>query len=94
MLFRSAHFPEQRDALLAALEAQRLQERLLFTALLVTDITTQSSMLLVRGEELFLMQIDYPVAHPPYIWQLDGVVSRKKQLLPYLIECLGRMPAN
>ena len=88
------HFPEQRDALLASLEAQRVQERLLFTALLVTDITTQSSMLLVRGDERFLMQIDYPVAHPPYIWQLDGVVSRKKQLLPYLIECLGRMPAN
>ena len=32
-----------------------------------------------------------PVAHLPHIWQLDGVVSRKKQLLPYLIECLGRM---
>ena len=89
-----AHFPEQRDALLEALEAQRLQQRLLFTALLVTDITTQSSMLLVRGEERFLMQIDYPIAHPPYIWQLDGVVSRKKQLLPYLIECLGRMPMD
>ena len=89
-----AHFPEQRDALLAALEAQRLRERLLFTALLVTDINTQSSLLLARGDERFLMQIDYPVAHAPYIWQLDGVVSRKKQLLPYLIECLGKLPAS
>ena len=89
-----AHFPEQRDALLAALDAQRVQERLLFTALLVTDINTQSSLLLVRGDERLLMQIDYPVAHAPYIWQLDGVVSRKKQLLPYLIECLGKLPAS
>ncbi len=89
-----AHFPEQRDALLDALELQRTRDGLLFAALLVTDITTQSSMLLVRGDERFLEKIAAPVAHPPYIWQLDGVVSRKKQLLPYLIECLDRMPGQ
>jgi len=86
-----AHFPEKRDALLAALEARRNREGLLFASLLVTDITTQTSLLLVRGDERLLSTITFPVAHPPYIWQLDGVVSRKKQLLPYLIECLGRM---
>ena len=86
-----AHFPEKRDALLAALEAKQKREGLLFAALLVTDITTQSSLLLVRGDDRFLTTIASPVAHPPHIWQLDGVVSRKKQLLPYLIECLGRM---
>lgn len=86
-----SHFHEKRDALLAALEARRKNEGLLFAALLVTDITTQSSLLLVRGDERFLSTIVSPVAHPPYIWQLDGFVSRKKQLLPYLIECLGRM---
>ncbi|MEO6739109.1 MAG: putative manganese-dependent inorganic diphosphatase [Chthoniobacteraceae bacterium] len=86
-----AHFPEKRDALLAALEARQKREGLLFTALLVTDITTQSSLLLVRGDDRFLRTIASPIAHPPHIWQLDGVVSRKKQLLPYLIECLGRM---
>jgi manganese-dependent inorganic pyrophosphatase len=87
-----AHFPEQREALLEALEARRNREGLLFAALLVTDITTQSSMLLLRGDERFLAQIDYPVAHAPFIWQLDGVVSRKKQLLPYLIDRLGKLP--
>ena len=46
---------------------------------------------LVRGDDRFLSAIVSPIAHPPHIWQLDGVVSRKKQLLPYLIECLGRM---
>ena len=86
-----SHFHEKRDALLAALEARRNREGLLFAALLVTDITTQSSLLLVRGDDRFLSTIVSPVAHPPHIWQLDGVVSRKKQLLPYLIECLGRM---
>jgi manganese-dependent inorganic pyrophosphatase len=86
-----AHFPDRRDALLEALGKQLAQGGLLFTALLVTDITTQSSLLLVCGDERFLAQIDFPEAGPN-IWQLDGVVSRKKQLLPYLIECLGKMP--
>ncbi len=86
-----AHFPEKQEALLEALGARRESDGFLFAALLVTDITTQSSLLLVRGDERFLVQIDYPEV-TSHIWQLDGVVSRKKQLLPYLIECLGKMP--
>ena len=84
------HFAEKQDALLAALEERREAEGFLFAALLVTDITTQSSLLLVRGDERFMAQIDYP-AVSPHIWKLEGVVSRKKQLLPYLIDCLGRV---
>lgn len=84
------HFEARREALLAALEKQRAKLGVLFTALLVTDITTQTSLLLVQGDPRFLETIDYPEVSPN-IWQLDGVVSRKKQLLPYLIECLGRM---
>ncbi|MDQ3625457.1 MAG: DRTGG domain-containing protein, partial [Verrucomicrobiota bacterium] len=45
------HFDEQRDRLLEALEAQRQNEQLLFAALLVTDVNTQDSRLLVRGAE-------------------------------------------
>ena len=85
-----SHFEEKRDALLAALEERRAAEGFLFAALLVTDITTQSSLLLVRGDERFIAQIHYPTVSPA-IWKLDGVVSRKKQLLPYLIDCLGRV---
>lgn len=85
------HFPERRDSLLAALKQQQAQGGFLFSALLVTDITTQSSLLLIAGHERFQAQITYPQVSPN-IWQLDGVVSRKKQLLPYLIDCLGKMP--
>jgi manganese-dependent inorganic pyrophosphatase len=85
-----SHFAARQEALLAALEKQRQRERVLFSALLVTDITTQSSLLLVRGDERFVEVIDYPESMPG-IWQLDGVVSRKKQLLPYLLECLAKM---
>jgi manganese-dependent inorganic pyrophosphatase len=85
-----AHFPEKRVALLEALEAHRQREGLLFTSLLVTDINGQTSLLLVRGDERFLKTIDYP-EHAPFIWELAGVVSRKKQLLPYLLQCLEKM---
>ena len=46
----------------------------------------KTSLLLVSGPEgVSSGQIDYPVAGPG-LWQLDGVVSRKKQLLPYLLQ--------
>ena len=85
-----AHFDEKRDALLAALAAVRARDGLVFACLLVTDINDQASLLLVQGADAFLRTIDYP-AHSPHIWKLAGVVSRKKQLLPYLLHCLAQM---
>lgn len=85
-----AHLPEKQAALLDALEAHRAKSGLLFAALLVTDINTQNSLLLVRGAEEFLRTIDYP-EHAPHVWELSGVVSRKKQLLPYLLRRLERL---
>ncbi len=85
-----AHFDEQQEALLAALEFARARDGLLFAALLVTDINDQTSLLLVRGDERFLATIDYP-QRTEFIWELAGVVLRKKQLLPYLLHCLARM---
>jgi manganese-dependent inorganic pyrophosphatase len=87
-----AHFPEKADALLAALAAARARDGLLFAALLVTDINDQSSLLLVQGAPEFLALIDYP-ERQPHIWELAGVVSRKKQLLPYLLGCLEKLTA-
>jgi manganese-dependent inorganic pyrophosphatase len=87
-----AHFPEKADALLSALAAARARDGLLFAALLVTDINDQSSLLLVQGAPEFLALIDYP-ERQPHIWELTGVVSRKKQLLPYLLGCLEKLPA-
>jgi manganese-dependent inorganic pyrophosphatase len=85
-----SHFDAKREELLTALEQSRQRENLYFSALLVTDINTQTSLLLVRGAPEFLATIDYP-PHAPSIWELAGVVSRKKQLLPYLLNCLDRV---
>ncbi len=85
-----AHLPENTDGLIEALERYRSRDGLLFAALLVTDITEQNSILLVRGADEFLRSIDYP-QRGAYMWELRGVVSRKKQLLPYLLGCLERI---
>jgi len=86
-----AHFDEKKAQLLEALEAVRAKRDLIFTALLVTDVNTQNSFLLVRGSESFLRLIDFPETEPG-IWKLDGIVSRKKQLLPYLTGLLAKLP--
>jgi len=84
-----APFETRKQALLDALEAHRSAHRYLFSALLVTDVNTQNSILLACGAASFLRLIDYPEAGDG-AWKLDGVVSRKKQLLPYLTGLLAR----
>jgi manganese-dependent inorganic pyrophosphatase len=80
-------FWKRKDELLAALATYRAQGSYLFSSLLVTDVATQSSLLLVAGDEKFIQRIDYPRLEPG-IYELRDVVSRKKQLLPYLSHCL------
>lgn len=83
-----SHLPEKQGALIEALERHARNKDLFFAALLVTDINTQNSLLLVCGAPDFLQRINFP-SHGPHVWELDGVVSRKKQLLPYLLQCLS-----
>jgi len=80
-------FWKRKEELLAALESYRASKAYYFSALLVTDVVTQSSLLLVVGDEKFIKRIDYPRLEPG-IYELRDVVSRKKQLLPYLTHCL------
>jgi manganese-dependent inorganic pyrophosphatase len=87
-----SHFPEKQEALLAALEAHTRKAQLFFAALLVTDINTQTSILLCCGAPEFLQRIDFP-PRGSNMWELAGVVSRKKQLLPYLLQRLAALPA-
>ena len=80
-------FWKRKDELLTALEDYRAKHAYLFSTLLVTDVATQSSLLLVVGDEKFIKRIDHPRLEPG-IYELRDVVSRKKQLLPYLTHCL------
>lgn len=71
------------DHVQAALERHREHHGLVFSALFITDVVEQTSLLLVSGPQKLLDSIAYPEVVPG-VFQMDGVVSRKKQLLPYL----------
>ena len=85
-------FWKRKDELLAALEDYRRGRNYLFSALMVTDVVGQESLMLVAGDKRFVDRIDYPEPQPG-VFELRDVVSRKKQLLPYLTHCLQRMKA-
>ncbi len=86
-------FWKRKQELLTALADYRLRHQYLFSALLVTDVTTQNSLLVVAGNDDFLARIDYPKLESG-IFNLRTVVSRKKQLLPFLTHCLRRLRAE
>ncbi|MDP0497853.1 MAG: putative manganese-dependent inorganic diphosphatase [Verrucomicrobiota bacterium JB024] len=73
-----------------ALAEYQQKEGLTFSCLLVTDINTQNSLLLVEGDEACIEQISFsPVGSSHHIFELPGIVSRKKQVIPYFSNLLS-----
>lgn len=82
-------FWQRKPDVVEALESYRSDNNYFFSCLLVTDVVQQGSLLLVAGADVFVQQIDYPKIEPG-IFELKGVVSRKKQLMPFLSHCLQK----
>lgn len=80
-------FWKRKDELLDALEEYRKSRTYRFSALMVTDVNSQSSLLLFAGDDAMAEQINYPRLEPR-VYELENIVSRKKQLLPYLTHCM------
>lgn len=85
------NFWKHRIDLSKALKAYRRKQGLFFSLLFVTDINSHDSLLVVAGDEDFREQIDYPQHGKSNIYDLPGVVSRKKQLIPYISGLLKTM---
>jgi manganese-dependent inorganic pyrophosphatase len=79
-------------ALHASLEALRKARQMHFACLLVTDISRHDSVLLTSGDPKLIAAIEYPQIKP-HVFELKGVVSRKKQLFPYLSRVVGKIAA-
>ncbi len=88
------NFWQHAKALAEALQGLRDEEQLTFAALLITDINTQNSVLLVKGDPEIISRINYPHIEQDEIFDLQGIVSRKKQLIPYLSSLLKEMAAD
>tara|TARA_B110000037_G_C17089450_1_gene493393 strand:+ start:50 stop:1741 length:1692 start_codon:yes stop_codon:yes gene_type:complete len=82
------NFWNHNEELTQALDALRESEELNFACVLVTDINHHNSLLLVSGNQTFIDNISYPAVEKGRIYDLRGVVSRKKQLIPYLTSAL------
>ncbi|KAF0108820.1 MAG: Inorganic pyrophosphatase/exopolyphosphatase [Anaerolineaceae bacterium] len=80
---------EAREKLQAALSALRDKRALDFAMLMVTDVVRGSSRLLLTDELPELSDLPYP-PHPDGTRLAEGVVSRKKQLLPVVLGLLER----
>lgn len=57
----------------------------LFSAMMVTDITELTSLLLIAGIPSFIQHIEFP-RQDDGVYFLNDIVSRKKQLIPLLVE--------
>jgi manganese-dependent inorganic pyrophosphatase len=80
-------FWKRKAELQAALEAYCNSRKYQFSVLLVTDVNHQSSLLMMVGDSELIENIKYPRIEPG-IFELKDIVSRKKQLLPYLTHSL------
>jgi manganese-dependent inorganic pyrophosphatase len=75
--------PDRREELLAALDERLDKEGLALIGLMITDVVTGRSRMLVRGEPNLLEAIPYRRVGDGE-FDLEEVVSRKKQLIPAL----------
>ena len=86
-------FWQRKSELAVALEEMAREGGLAFSALLVTDIAKGGSLLLMSREPDGWEEINYPQLEDK-LYQLDEVVSRKKQLLPLIISLLEAAPVS
>lgn len=85
-----AEFWKQEATLHSALEQMVVKRKLHFAGLLVTDITRHDSVLIIAGDDRVAAAVEYPQMKRG-VYELKGVVSRKKQLLPYVCRLVGKM---
>ncbi|HUI70492.1 MAG TPA: DHHA2 domain-containing protein [Spirochaetia bacterium] len=58
-----------------------------FAGLMITDVSRETSLLLCRGESRVLAAISYPRSEEN-LFEMKGILSRKKQVLPYFVDLL------
>ena len=80
---------DRKEEFLNELKTSRKGQKTLFNALLVTDITSLSSILLIDADDGFKQILGFPKVEDN-AYYLQGVVSRKKQLVPLMTELVTK----
>jgi manganese-dependent inorganic pyrophosphatase len=81
------NFFSHRGDLLKEMKNLRREEKYDFIGLLVTNVVRETSMMLCVGEKRILDRINYTRLDES-TYDLPGVLSRKKQLLPHLLKVM------
>jgi manganese-dependent inorganic pyrophosphatase len=83
-------FYELKEELRKALQRIKEQDRLAMAGLMVTDIYTETSLFLAEGKNELAHVMGYTQLEP-HLYELKGVMSRKKQMVPHLLKVLGAL---
>jgi len=82
------NFFQKRGELMKELKLIRKEEEYDFLGLLITNVVRETSMMLCVGEKRILDRINY-TRLDDNTYDLPGVMSRKKQLLPLLLKVMS-----
>ncbi|CAH2030928.1 putative manganese-dependent inorganic diphosphatase [Trichlorobacter ammonificans] len=83
-------FFELKDALRETLRKVKQEDKLELAGLMITDIYSETTLLLAEGMNQLAHLMGYP-QHEPHLYELKGVMSRKKQMVPHLLKVLGAL---
>lgn len=83
-------FYQLQNLLRLELKRIREQDRLHLAGLMVTDIISETTLLLTEGKDELAHVMGYP-QREPQLYELKGVMSRKKQMVPHLLQVLARL---
>ncbi|MDA3797961.1 MAG: putative manganese-dependent inorganic diphosphatase [Kiritimatiellae bacterium] len=79
-------FLNRKDDIQAEINNIVDRDKLNFFGLLVTNVVSGNSLLLVGGDEKLIEELPYMVKGEKTLFDLPGILSRKKQLLPELLD--------
>ncbi len=83
-------FYELKEILREELKRIKEQDRLALAGLMITDIYSETSLFLVEGKNELAHVMGYTQLEP-HLYELKGVMSRKKQMVPHLLKVLGAL---
>lgn len=81
-------FYQLKDQLREALTGIKQEEKLALAGLMVTDIYSETTLFLAEGMNELAHVMGYP-QREPHLYELKGVMSRKKQMIPHLLKVLA-----
>lgn len=83
-------FYDLKEQLREVLKQVKGADNLHLAGLMVTDIYSETTLFLAEGKNELAHLMGYP-QREPHLYELKGVMSRKKQMVPHLMKVLGAL---